>query len=160
MTDVWSRCMWQVFDGYHCFEFLFLCTHLDFYVPNQLYTPTCEFFWPRSGNSLCSYQHVLSKPHLRTDLWAEFVAGVSVIDKTARMVKRLLYSFLMVQVTLLHRILHSSVSAIAVMEILHVLVHRHHCTASRHHLFRKAMDAYILHSVMGRKMSPPKFYVF
>jgi len=160
MTDVQSCCMWQVFDGYHCFEFLFLCTNLDFYVPNQLCTTTCEFFWSRSGNSLCSYHHGFSEPHLRRDLWAEFVAGVSAVDKTAWVVKRLLYSFLMVQITLSHRILHSSVSATAVMEILHMLVHRHHCTAPRHHLFCKVMDVYILHLIMGRKMSPPKFCVF
>ena len=140
--------------------FFFLCINLDLYVPNQLCTTSCEFFWPRGGNSLGSYHHVLSEPHLRTDLWAEFVAVVSAIDKTAWVVKRLLYSFLMVQVTLSHRILHSSVSATAVMEILRMLVHRHHCTTSRHHLFRKAVDAYILHSFMGRNQSPPKFCVF
>jgi hypothetical protein len=65
---------------------------------------------------------VLSDPHLRTDLWAEFIAGVSAIDKTVWVVKRLFYSFLMVQVTLSRRILHSSVSATAVTEILHMLV--------------------------------------
>jgi len=143
--------MWQVFDGYHCLEFLFLCINLDLYVPNQLCTTSCEFFWPRSGNSLCSYHHVLSEPHLRTDLWAEFVAGVSAIDKTAWVVKRLLYSFLIVQVTLSCRILHPSVSATAVIEILHMLVHRHHCTTSRRHIFRKAMDAFIHYSFIHGK---------
>lgn len=89
------------------------------------------------------YGHVVCG---RTDLWAEFVAGVSAIDKTAWVVKRLLYSFLMVQVTLSCRILYPSVSATAVVEILHMLVHRHHCTTSRHHIFHKAMDAFILYS--------------
>jgi hypothetical protein len=113
MTDVWSR-MWQVLVGYHCLEFLFLCINLDLCVPNQLCTTSCEFFWPRSGNSLCSYiPSCVSEPHLRIDLWAEFVAGVSAIDKTAWVVKRFLYSFLMVQVTLSCRILHPSVSATA-----------------------------------------------
>jgi hypothetical protein len=95
MADVSSR-MWQVFDGYHCLEFLFLCINLDLYVPNQLCTTSCEYFWPRRGNSLCSYHHVLSKSHLRTDLWAEFVAGVTAVDKTGWVVKGLLYSFFMV----------------------------------------------------------------
>ena len=113
MTDVWS-CMWQFFDGYHCLEFLFLCINLDLFVPNKLCTTSREFFWPWSGNSLCSYYYVLSEPHLRTGLWAEFVAGVSAIDKTAWVVKMLLYSFLMVQVTLSCRIFHSSVSGTAV----------------------------------------------
>lgn len=158
MTDVWSR-MWLVFDGYHCLEFLFLCINLDLYVPKKMCTTSCEFFWPWSGNSLCSYCYVLSESHLRTDLWAEFVAGVSAIDKTAWVVKRLLYSFLMVQVTLSCRILHSSVSGRAVMEILHMLLHRHHCTTSRHHLFHIAVVAFILHSFMGRNQSSPKFCV-
>ena len=130
------------------------------YVPNQLCTTSCEFFWPRSGNSLCTYHQVLSEPHLRTERWAEFVAGVSAINKTAWVLKILLYSFLRVQVTLSRRILHSSVTATAFMEILHMLVRRHHCTTSRHHLFRKAVDANILHSFMGRNWSPTKFFVF
>jgi hypothetical protein len=67
-------------------KFLLLYVTLDSYMPNQLYTTWCEFFWPRSKNSMCLYDHVLSEPHLRTDCQAEFVAGISAIDKTAWLV--------------------------------------------------------------------------
>jgi hypothetical protein len=63
--------------------------------------------------------------------------------------KKLLYAFLMVQVILSCRILHSSVSATADKEILHMVVHRLHSTTSRHHLFfRKAVVACVLKYVL------------
>jgi hypothetical protein len=35
MTDVWSQCMWHVFDGYQCSELILLCINLGLYMPNK-----------------------------------------------------------------------------------------------------------------------------
>jgi hypothetical protein len=63
MTAVWSQCMWHVFDEYQCSELILLCINLGLYMPNQMCTTSCAFFW-LSWNCLYSYLHVLREPYL------------------------------------------------------------------------------------------------